>query len=230
MVCDGGVTPCPAASLSREPLLLLSGMWWWVWATSESLQLKFLQVPSQQPLGKGERCGSGVKELLHGYLSVGIIPLILGGDVCPSGAHQHLRVSPKRLKSQLKTFLPILPLTLISLVLSLPRTGMCVIIDGSFPEPKTPGKVLGGCGEMRLCRFNGLEGSVLCSESPWGELEGCKELMWMDYVSCALQCAAWGGVGGHQGGTRLLMCFLAIAWAEGGEKGRQRPLLLGRAS
>lgn len=95
MVCDGGVTPCPAASLSWEPLLLLSGMWWWVWATSESLQLKFLQVPSQQPLGKGERCGSGVKELLHGYLSVGIIPLILGGDVCPSGAHQHLRVITK---------------------------------------------------------------------------------------------------------------------------------------
>lgn len=54
--------------------------------------------------------------------------------------------------------------------------------------------------------------------------------MWMDDMSCALQHAAWRGVGGHQGGTRLLMYFLAIAWAEGGEKGRQRPLLPGRAS
>lgn len=92
------------------------------------------------------------------------------------------------------------------------------------------GKALGGYGDMGLRRSNGLEGSVLCSRNPWGELEGCKEFMWMDDMSCALQHAAWRGVGGHQGGTRLLMYFLAIAWAEGGEKGRQRPLLPGRAS
>lgn len=146
--------------------------------------------------------------------------LIVQGAACPLGAHQHLRVSPRSPVSGLKTFLPG-PASHPHPSSAFPakdRNG-CIITDGLGNDPGTSPSYGGPQGEVQWPQDLG----DLRWEAPRDEVAswvGARSSCRRKTCPLPQQRAAWAGVGGHRGGTRLLMYFLAIAWTEGGEKCR----------